>query len=577
MIIENKTESISRQEFTKLKFDHQVKKAYRKGKLMEVVYVNGSEENMVLIDPALLNYQYDKHPASIKDFEHTVLMMQFLNAKQTNPRTVSKIFKVNAVGNPIDGLSDLLMQGDVEKVFDLIIDSDPTPNKEYVQWLLIMYTRLLKDREPETTLDSVENKFGGFAYTFFENLMKLQEAFKIFHKFKTTKLLFGDDRDIYTFKTVDDFVHKVFALDIQAPAELNMAILDNKEWESINKKDSAIVFQNKDWIIIHTATKDGNNAFGDKTTWCTAGTKYGHMFDTYARQGNLYVLIKNELGSGNKLNLNPLNRLQFHFETDNYRDALDKSIKVEEFFKTHMDIKEFFRPNIMKKLDRLSKVPEIVTVLKRFSMVQELIPVLKDMNIKKLDLSDVINQANVIELKDLGQIKTLEELIIRKSGLTEIPEAIRHLTNLTSLRLRDNLIEKIPDWFHELKNLRVLNLMQNNFTEQVDLSGLTNIIDVNLAFNPKIRELPKGLSDLTQLTSLDVSLCNISEITDDIMACTNLIQLNITHNKNLSKIPLQIMELPQLLYIGLDDTNISTDTIKKLKVTKKPEQVIVAK
>ena len=208
MLTPEQNEAITRKQFAELKFNHQAQKAYRKGKLVEVLYRAGDVEPIILmVDPAFFNFMYDMNIHTQHDSEHILLLTRLTSLPQKNHDVVSKILELTP--KPIGAQDEIwktLQRCTMQEVYKAIVEADPTPNKEYVQWILTMYTRILKDRVPKTTFEAEENVMGGFAYLFFENLYKVADALKIFHKIKNTKLLSTDHKDIYTYKSIEHFV-----------------------------------------------------------------------------------------------------------------------------------------------------------------------------------------------------------------------------------------------------------------------------------------------------------------------------------------------------------------------------------
>jgi hypothetical protein len=569
---------ITRKQFAEMKFNHQVQKAYRKGKLVEVSYWVENNETVLLVDPALVKFIYSMGEANgLVPFEETYdsLLIRFIPRQQKKPDVVTRAFSLQS-NKPDDFVWGILQKCATKEVYKLLVESDPTPNKEYVQWILTMYTRVLKDREPRTSFDSAENIMGGFAYLFFENLYKVSDALKIFHKIKNTKLLNADQRDIYTYKSIDHFVEVVFSINIDAPTEINHDILNVKEWEQLNARTASVVHQDDDWIIVHTATKEANVVFGEHTMWCTAGNRYGSMFDSYNKQGKLFVLVKNKLGVSSHIKSNPENRLQFHFESDQFMNALDRSIDVVKFFREYAGVKSYFRDYIVNVLLKKSaKVEDMIKTLNRFAMVKELIPILKEMKVKKLDLSGAIGSGGEFELEALGDIVTLEELTMRDCALAAIPQPIRNLPSLKILRLSGNKITSVPPWINELTKLEVLNLMKNDILEPFDVSGLAELCELHVGFNKKLKSLPTGLKHLKKITSIDCSICDIRAVDEEVLECKTLIQFNVIKNKNLTNIPTELINLPKLLYLGLDETNIPAARYRQLESAKINKQTVL--
>jgi hypothetical protein len=92
--------------------------------------------------------------------------------------------------------------------------------------------------------------------------------------------------------------------------------------------------------------------------------------------------------------------------------------------------------------------------------------------------------------------------------LKEIPDSIRNLRNLITLKFISNGIEEIPDWIDELKYLSYIYLSNN-----------------------KIQNLPESITNLKYLTELDLSNNNIRELPNSFKKLTSLKKLILFGNE----------------------------------------------
>lgn len=562
MAITEQSESMTRSQYSALKFKHIVSKAVRKDKLIEVVY----DSKKLCVDPALFNFNVrisSFTEANILNFSYLETPL-FMRTKEDG--------SIEYTPSDKDGfIWGICERSSSSAVFNLIDGSDPTPNKEYVQWMLNLYTRILKDRSPKTYIfhvDMDENKLGGFAYLFFEDLYKLPNAITYFNKVKHSKALTPEQRDINNYRTIDSFIKMAFLSEKEVVTTdgFNPNILSWKELDQLNKNNAIIVHQDSDWIIVHTKCKEANNVFGENTVWCTAGSRYGSMFDTYNKDGKIFVLLKNKAGASAHLKTNPNNRLQFHFESDQFRNVLNDSINIAEFFNNNYGVKNYFREHILTKiLKKKDKLDDIIRLLTKFGLVRDLIPILIEAKTKVLDLSGVMSKGSEFDLCEIGKIETLEELTIRDCGLTKIPEGIRLLRNLKILRLSGNAIVRIPKWINELISLEILILMRNEIEERFDVSGLTKLVELHLALNKKLSDIPSGIGCLKNMKIFDASFCNLKELPEEIMQCESLLAINVTRNRNLRKIPENLIALPKLYALTISDTGIPLNKIREME------------
>lgn len=179
-------------------------------------------------------------------------------------------------------------------VFMQIIQADPTydtnkPHKmgKYGKWLLNIY------------------KNGKLKI---EDLYKATEYLKYFVKYYNRI----EDKDITHYNSLFD-LYNVVSKFMENP---EMATSKSDEVRKI-KEGAEEVYSDSEWSIIVPHTKEAASYYGKGTQWCTAADYGNNRFDYYNNQGLLYINI-------NKLTKE---KYQFHFESDSFMDAKDKTIK----------------------------------------------------------------------------------------------------------------------------------------------------------------------------------------------------------------------------------------------------------
>lgn len=113
--------------------------------------------------------------------------------------------------------------------------------------------------------------------------------------------------------------------------------------------------------------------------------------------------------------------------------------------------------------------------------------------------------ARLTELPDwIGDLTDLTELNFNDNQLTQLPNSIGNLTNLTVLSLRGNRIHQLPDSIGNLNRLTVLDLDNNALTKLPDSIGnLTELTELHLSEN-QLNQLPDSIGNLTELNLLDL-------------------------------------------------------------------------
>lgn len=472
--------------------------------------------------------------------------------------------------------------GTIDEIFDFFIELDPTLNKEYVSWYMFLYRNILKMPidEPEDLLSyKLEHKL------FFEDIAsKVYGGVLVFDVLKKTIAFSRENRDINTYKTIRDFVTFIQPY---SPSELsdgddsNVHTLNTRELAAINNflnmsnggEDNGsgiaeLLYEDKEWIVVTTHDKKANNEFGKHTTWCTAGTRFGNMFDSYYLQGNLFVLIKKGYGSKSEIKKNPLVRLQFHFQSDQFMNALDQRIKINEFFFDNKNIREYFKSYIIKNVlpqrQKKYKQSEDIKYLLNLGYGDEIIKILKESKPETVDFSG--HKIETEYLIGIGEIATIVKLDLSECGITEIPDSIRNLKKLEYLKIRGNKgIKKIPSWFSELYNLKYFDCAGCDIQNEIVIGDNLNIVELVLDFNENLKKLPKNIGVLKKMQRLTAASCNLEEIPDDIANCEDLYLIDVHDNTNLTKIPIGLSKLPEIVAICIDNTQISNQTKKLME------------
>jgi hypothetical protein len=199
--------------------------------------------------------------------------------------------------NPeIDSSHDMLAQHrDSGAIIDHIAsEGDPSKNKIHTQWILNQYKK-----------KNIRQ----------EDLPSVKDTLTNFEKYKN-KLT---QKDINQYPHIND-VH-----DAVAP-HIGTASSKKEEIRQV-KDDGADLIHSENGLTVHKLkTKEAACQYGKGTKWCTAAEN-NNMFDSYNKRGSIYVIQKD----GEKH--------QFHFESQQFMDAQDKSIDLGKFIEKNPELK----------------------------------------------------------------------------------------------------------------------------------------------------------------------------------------------------------------------------------------------
>jgi hypothetical protein len=205
-----------------------------------------------------------------------------------------------------------LQQADVdERYLDDILNrlesADPTKNKEYTQALANLYSKGGLNMEDVTS-------------TLSDYLVK-------FHKLKNKKMIPSPRNDFMGYTNIGDFYSVVDEYpDVQAGQQ--------------DRGDAKEVYKDADLRIIKPADQTAACYYGQGTRWCTAAQN-NNMFNTYAKKGELYIIIPTKPAHAGE-------KYQFHFETKQFMDEKDHRANLSELRQRYPQLADIFAKQAME-------------------------------------------------------------------------------------------------------------------------------------------------------------------------------------------------------------------------------------
>lgn len=175
-----------------------------------------------------------------------------------------------------------------EDYFQFAVESDPTHNKVYLQWILNTYLRMTADR----------------LMFIYQDIYQWKETLANFDRLKSR--MPQNLRDINKYKYIVDI-----EIEIEPYTDVKSAREIKRDEVAAFKKDIEIVYQGPEGFIAIPKTEAASKYLGRGTQWCTAATAHNY-FDHYNKQGPLYCLIH---ADGRKW--------QFHLESTQFMDEKD--------------------------------------------------------------------------------------------------------------------------------------------------------------------------------------------------------------------------------------------------------------
>jgi hypothetical protein len=334
---------------------------------------------------------------------------------------------------------------------------------KYVQWLIKNYLSPSTERQPGE--NGYDREVKQVKDTFMEDLYKVTDDLTKFEKFKNR--LPQDMRDIN--KLTPDALY-----DAVKDFDLTLATTTKSERRSAPVHPGAkLVFDGPTWRVIEIKDKGavGKEAacfYGGnqkETRWCTSAPGLSY-FNSYIKDGPLYVVYKSgDTDVAPETGL-PKERYQFHFPSNQFMDKDDRSIDLVKYLNEPMsELKDFFKPEFAKGLtvrgenliiDSLSRgaVGKFIGLYGLDDLIDNLPSTLKEFHIINKDENGLI--INIPE--SIGRFKNLQGILF-DNCVDHIPDSICTLPKLRFLALMNNQkLTEIPECVADLPNLYFLNL-----------------------------------------------------------------------------------------------------------------------
>lgn len=163
---------------------------------------------------------------------------------------------------------------------------------------------------------------------------------------------------------------------------------------------------------------------------------------------------------------------------------------------------------------------------------------------------------NLTDLPDLSNLTKLTYLGLSSNKLTKVPDCVNSLSALESLNFNGNGIAEISGDINNLKKLTALDLRNNRLSSFPDLSSLSGIEELNIAFN-YLSDLPGDLSGLRQIRELNISSNFFTEIPYGIFFMDTLESFDFS-NCRITEIPAGFANLGLLTRINGAANRISS-------------------
>lgn len=171
-----------------------------------------------------------------------------------------------------------------EEIIDELAEIDKTPQKKYLEWMVRMYLKGVKDLEKFKIVND------------FEELLK------------KNKIPSGE-RDIYRYKSLED---------LNSVVQKYSTVKSKSEQKRIAKVEGAEkVFENDKAVVYLIKSYEASCLIGANTKWCTTSRGSPATFYQYYRRGNLYYVIDKVNNKKYAVYVDRAGEMSFYDELDN--------------------------------------------------------------------------------------------------------------------------------------------------------------------------------------------------------------------------------------------------------------------
>lgn len=204
--------------------------------------------------------------------------------------------------------------------------------------------------------------------------------------------------------------------------------------------------------------------------------------------------------------------------------------------------------------DLPSEIGDCLQSLKCFSAIGNNLKVLPESFGNLIHLEEVyLNENGIVKLPDsLKKLKQLVTLKLTGNQLETLPEDFGELTSLEILSCDENVLCRLPKTFGLLENLKELELGCNEIDSLSEGFGMLKSLEIlNLSSN-KLKSLPESFGYLPNLKTLDLSANEIKFLPSTCQSCNSLQKFYADSNL-LQMLPPWVSDLVNIVEFSVKD------------------------
>jgi hypothetical protein len=346
------------------------------------------------------------------------------------------------------------------EVFSDMISADPTNNKIYVQWMLNMFSRFIKDVKSQ----SYGIRLVGEDLPQAEMYLTIFEDNKRKKKFKDLCLgsysLKGvlDPTDINQYKSLSQLFDAVDPFIEKDPSVIERTIM-----KYVEMGKALIPVKDRKFTVYIPLTTEASVVFAKYANWCTVREGNGmfkHYTNSYktpdGKSSKLYIIINNKFFDGESDEI-----FQAHFESNQLKDRKNsQNVSIfENVISESEGVSNFFKEELTKyaKMKKTIKQNSYLDYLLRFGFAETLFELLEE----DTPIIKFMNR-EIPMIPNVSKFKNLDQIIITDAKLKELHPSIGDLEKLCLLVLTNNNLTALPAEIGKLKSLEFLNIKGNS-------------------------------------------------------------------------------------------------------------------
>jgi len=347
-------------------------------------------------------------------------------------------------------------------VFASMIGADPTENKMYLQWMLNVFIRFIKDDKESSLASAIR-----FVV---EDLPQANLYLQLFEDNKRKRKFIDLCNGSYSLKDVTDPTninqYKSLAqlFDAVDPfIEKEPSAVERTLYKFVQNGQAEIPVKDRKFTLYIPKSTAASVVFANFANWCTAREGNG-MFNSYTqnnlkpngKHSDIYIIIDNKFFTGESKDI-----YQIHFETNqlkDYKNGQNVSI-FENVLNESEGLTNFFYEELMgmaKGFKRGIENNHYLDYLIQFGFAESLFE-LMDENVPSIKFMT----REIPKLPDMSRFKNVDQMIITNAKMVELHPSIGALSNLEMLVLSGNKIKSLPKEIGMLTKLEFLNLDGN--------------------------------------------------------------------------------------------------------------------